>query len=391
VSLTGFEIARGIHDEVLRAVSPRSLIGASCQSDGDEFWIQGLKLDLGAFQRVFVCGAGKASCGLAAELIKLVGSRVSGGLVVTKYGHGLDLGRVSVMEAGHPLVDEASLLAGEAMAQFAAEVGWGDLVLFVLSGGASSLLELLKPGWTLHQIAVETETLLKGGASITELNYRRKDWSRIKGGGLAGMFAGGHTVCLVVSDVIGDDLSTVGSGPLFSPLHPITHLVLGNLETAIQAAVKQAKVNGCVVEASQDWIFSGEARFEAKNWVRRFLDETERPTIWIGGGEPIVRVRGQGLGGRCQEFATAAALELDGVEGVTLLAGSTDGSDGPTPFAGGIVDGKSVGIARLNGVDVETSLENNDSANFLIACGGVVQTGPTQSNVNDVFILVRTV
>jgi glycerate-2-kinase len=271
------------------------------------------------------------------------------------------------------------------MAAFARQAQSSDLILFVLSGGASSLMEFLKPGISLADLQARTKQLLSNGADIREINRYRKSCSQIKGGGLGEMFDRAKVVCLVVSDVIGEDLSVIGSGPLYSEPNSIPHFILGNLDTAISAALRQA---GLEARTDPTWIFEGEARDEAMQWVRSFLESTE-PAIWIGGGEPVVTIRGPGKGGRCQEFATAAAKELEGTTGIALLAGSTDGSDGPTPFSGGIVNGNSVQLARERGVFIDDTLANNDSSKFLEACDGLIETGPTQSNVNDLYLLVR--
>ena len=373
-----------VYEAGLRGVGAERVVADKCALQGSSLTLGRVTVELDAFENLYLCGAGKASCGIAKALALLVQGWVSGGLIVTKYGHGLPIEGVEVLEAGHPVLDEASLHAGEAMWKFRERLTSRDLVIFVLSGGASSLMELPPAGVSLERLRDLNEEMLRSPLSITDINRQRKDMSLIKGGGLADRFSPARTVCLVLSDVLGDDFGTIGSGPLWKEEGSIPHVLLGNLQTMIDAARDEAEKLGFRAVASPEWIFTGEARKEAA----RFVDEALKRgcQVAIGGGEPVVTVRGHGRGGRCQEFATAAAELIQGRARTSVLAGSSDGSDGPTPWAGGLVD---EGSAQRAGMSVSRALETSASSDFLASCDGLIQTGPTQTNVNDVYLLAN--
>lgn len=305
--------------------------------------------------------------------------------MITKHGHGCDLGPIRVLEAGHPVPDETSVAAGAAMLDLASKCGLGDLVIFVLSGGASALMEAPAPGQTLESIAAATMRTMNEGADIHRLNAVRSQMSAIKGGKLADAFGDAEIVCLVMSDVAGNDFRVIGSGPLFRP--GVAHILLADSSDVAWAAVMAAqKLNLAVAPPAS---IHGEARVEAERLLRAALkvfDSVEVPACAIAVGETVVHVRGTGRGGRCQEFACASANLIAGRSEVAVLAGSTDGTDGPTEFAGGLVDGDSSFRAD---VSPQSALDNNDSSAFLAACDGLIVTGPTQCNLNDVYLVVR--
>ncbi len=437
------EIALGIYEDVLRRVHGDALVRAAVAREGDRLRVGEHVLDLGDFRRVFVCGAGKASAGMAEPLVALLSDRLDGGLVVTKDGHGLPLGPVEVVEAGHPVPDERSLEAGERMRRLAEGTGEVDLVLFVLSGGASALMEALAEGVTLDDLRQTNQRLLASGAAIHTMNAIRSRLSRLKGGGLGGAFAPARVLCLVISDVPGNDLAVIGSGPFVSsdPQHvrravdhgfldalpsrvrqtidapanmtqagEVPHVIVGELRTALQAARASVEAQGLHAVVAEGDFIQGEARDVGRRClllaerlgVSRDLTEVEMtlPTelrlllqrhrnAWIQGGESTVTVRGTGRGGRCQEMACAAAGAIAGRDDLAFLAAGTDGTDGPTDAAGALVDGGSVVRAMAQGWSVERALETNDSYRFHQAAGTLIKTGPTQSNVNDLMILVQ--
>jgi glycerate 2-kinase len=413
------ELAVAMYASVLAELSPEKTIARVCRRVGDDFYAGSLHYDLSAFENVYVCGAGKASAGLAHALLEIIGDRVTGGLVITKYGHGRDLGVVTVREAGHPVPDRASLSAGEAMLRFAESCTAKDLVLFVLSGGASALMEVPELDVDFLTLVDVTELMLANGASIHEINRVRSRLSRIKGGKLGLTFAPAQVCCLVLSDVAGDDLSVIGSAPLWGAeaappllsdpalallsnearkriseagsveIYRAPHVLLGGpggLPSLIESAAKGQGIST---------YRSGDIRQEAKEEAESLVDIATRwsegasPFCAFGVGEAVVKVIGKGKGGRCQEFACAAADAIRGRDDWAVLAGSTDGTDGPTDYAGGLVDGGSADRAAAKGVSVADTLNRNDSSAFLEACDGLIRTGPTQTNVTDIYLAVR--
>ena len=264
--------------------------------------------------------------------------------------------------------------------------------------------------------------LLASGVTIEQMNAVRSALSTVKAGGLARAFAPAAVVVLVLSDVYGDDLATIGSGPFYQgalrdpigivrqtgiasqvdfPLFEllrratstnkktaaVPHRVIGNHELAVQQAYREAKALGVVAEDPDLTFVMGEARHVAMELLQQFteleLDFDAR------GGETTVTVTGTGLGGRCQEMATSVAPSLAGQSGLAFLAAGTDGSDGPSEYAGAVVDSESDGLARTAGHSAESALANNDSQSYLAACGGLITTGPTGTNLNDLMMLLR--
>jgi hypothetical protein len=300
------------------------------------------------------------------------------------------------------------------MLNFASDRRAGDLVLYCLSGGSSALMEATVAGVDLVGIQRLSRILLGNGAEIGQINAVRAALSRVKAGALAQAFGPATVVVLVMSDVAGDDLATIGSGPFYQgrgrdplgvarqydlaaqvdfPLlellrrrtslaeksRAVPHRIIGANRDAVRAAEVAATRRGFPVSAWADFQTG-----EAQDLARR-LTFSSQPGVLIAGGEPTVTIRGSGLGGRCQEMAAVAAGLGRGRSRWAFLAGSTDGTDGPTSVAGGIVDGDSAESAE---VDLDEALANNDSNRFLASCGGLLTTGPTGSNVNDLFISV---
>ena len=333
-------------------------------------------------KRVLIAGAGKASVAMAEGCVRKFGGKIEDGLVITKDESDLEK-KFSVVKGGHPIPTDESLRHGEEMMQFAATRRPGDFVIFCLSGGASALMESLHSNISLSDLRSFTSRMLAEGVEINEINRQRIERSRIKGGGLAEAFGKTSVVCFVLSDIADGETQLVGSGPLISPHFPIEHIVIGDHRTARALAVHHATTMGLSpVEL--------DLRGEAKD-IGAHIARTLAPGMCIvATGEPVVTLRGAGLGGRCQEMALAAAIELAGVHKVAVLCGSTDGTDGPTEFAGGLIDGESVEIARKLGIDAKACLANNASSDFLASCGGLVSTGATGTNLNDIVIAIRT-
>jgi glycerate 2-kinase len=430
--------ARAIFDAALAAVEPEAAVLRALSVDGGALRIGGCTCELSAVERVLVLAAGKASAPMAAAAEQALGSLPLTGLAVTKAGHGVPLGRVRLLEAGHPVPDEGSLAAGREALSLARSAGPRDLVVSLVSGGASSLLEALRPPLTLPDVQALTQALLRSGAPIGELNTLRKHLSLIKGGGLALAAAGAAAhLTLVLSDVVGGGPEVVGSGPTIpdgstwaealaivarrlggQPLPggleallaraargeaPETArpgdpafaragwAVVGSAAVAVEAAARQAASMGYQTGAHTASL-EGEAReagcFAASLGRAALADGQAAPRCLLLGGETTVTVRGRGKGGRNQELALAAAIALDGVAGVTVASLATDGGDGPTDAAGAIVDGQTAARMRAGGIDPRAALDDNDAHAALEASGDLVRTGPTRTNVNDLVIVL---
>lgn len=326
----------------------------------------------------WLCGAGKASPAMAAGLVDRIGSRLAGGLIVTKVGHGWPGLPVETIYGGHPIPDERSLIAGARMA--AMRFGPRDRVLFMLSGGASALMESLLDGTTLADLQVDTARMLASGKPIDEVNAWRRSVSVLKGGGLGRMWSEADVRVAVLSDVLGDDLATIGSGPFFSrkgevakPTHP--HVLCASRSLLVDTAAKIA-VGPVQVLSEVD----GEAAAVGVEFARRTLAFNGTT---LAGGEPVVHLRGAGVGGRAQEAALAAAEVLKGHPDVAVLIAGSDGTDGPTDAAGACVDG----ATWRDGA--REALLNNDSYTFHRAAGTLVETGPTGTNLGDLLIGVN--
>ena len=404
-----------------------------------------LRRPLSAYRRVVVVGAGKASVAMAGALEEKLGEALSEGLVVVPHGYRQTLPgtermphRIEVVEAGHPVPDEAGLQAAARVLEKAKACGEGDLVLVLISGGGSALWPAVASGLTLADAQAVSKGLLESGATIQEINAVRKHLSRIKGGRLAAAAHPADVLALVLSDVVGDDLSTIASGPTVPdgstfeqaidvlkkhalwdqvPEAVRTHLaggaadpametpkpgsnifertrtvLIGSNRTALEAARREADVRGYAAQIVAGGV-TGEARDVGRELARVALNPPDsdrlasdvRPACLIWGGETTVTVRGDGRGGRNQEMVLAAALALEEADQpVVFLSGGTDGIDGPTDAAGAWATPQTVMEARQRGLDPEAFLQHNDAYAFFEAMDALLQPGPTHTNVMDV-------
>ncbi|MGC9332763.1 MAG: glycerate kinase type-2 family protein [Anaerolineae bacterium] len=425
----------------LTAVDPGRAVHRHVRRVGDRLLVGGREYDLAEVRQIWVVGGGKAAVPMVAALWAILGERIAGGVVVTKYGYGdpgLETGPVTVVEAGHPVPDEEGVAGARRMADLLQQAGEGDLVLAVISGGGSALLTLPAEGLTLADLQATTEVLLRSGATIVELNAVRKHLSQIKGGGLARLAGRARVAGLVLSDVVGDPLDVIASGPLSAD--PTTfgqacdilarYELLGQVPIGVQERL-QAGRDGKVAETpkSGDALFErvqtviiGSNRLAAAAAVEEGLNQglhalllstyvegearevarvaaalakelvyhdhpVARPACLVWGGETTVTVRGDGKGGRNQELALAAALAMEGLPDVVLVALGTDGTDGPTDAAGAVATGQTVLRAQSQGLDARSYLENNDAYPFFDALGDLLHTGPTGTNVNDLLFV----
>ena len=393
------------------------------------------RLKLGRFRNIYVIGTGKAGASMARAAERVLGKRIAAGLINVKDGHVAPLERIELNECGHPMPDERGVTGARRIAELAGRAGKDDLVICLISGGGSALLPFPAPPITLEEKQAVTRLLLECGANIHEINAVRKHISAIKGGQLARLAAPARVEALLLSDVIGDDLDTIGSGPtapdastfarvaailrhygIFEqvpaavgeriraglagriaetpkPGDPlfrrVRNTVVGSNRLALDAAAHEARRLGyrTLVLASE---IQGETREVARMHaaIAREIVNAGRPAkapaCIITGGETTVTIKGKGLGGRNQEFVLAAAIDVAGLPGVVVFSAGTDGTDGPTDAAGAIADGET--LAR--GPDAARFLEANDSYHYFEALGDLVKTGPTNTNVMDVRLLL---
>jgi glycerate-2-kinase len=383
-------------------------------------------------ERLVVLAVGKAASPMARALVEVAPGRVARGLVVTKDGHGEPVPGLALRETAHPVPDARCEAAGREALRLAASGREHERLVVLLSGGASSLLACPAEGLSLSDVASTTDALLHSGADIEAMNTVRKHLSALAGGRLAEAWRGGPIVLLAVSDVPGDRLDVIGSGPCTPDpstfedawqvlaaagltggvpeavrrhllagrrgqrpetpdrLEPVHACVIAANETALAAIAEAARREGLRVQRDPSPL-AGEARAAA---LRLLADARaaagEAALLWIAGGETTVQFESKanvGRGGRNQELALAAALAIEGDPRVTLLAAGTDGSDGPTDAAGAFVDGDSVARGSARGFDARSALARHDSHAFFVAEGGVLRTGPTGTNVMDLALV----
>lgn len=401
----------------------------------------GISLALADFHRITVVGAGKASAAMARAVEGLLGERIHSGAVVVKDGHGLPLDRIEVLEAGHPLPDERGIIATGRVCTMAQTACKEDLLICLLSGGGSSLLVSPAQPVTLRDKRLVTQILLVSGATIHEINTVRKHLSQVKGGGFARHAYPATVLTLVLSDVVGDDLDVIASGPTVpdrstfqdvatvfdrywiwekvpcSVSHRVRKGLLGEVSetpkpgdpvfdrccvelvgtnlSALEAARRAAEALGyrtLILSTGMEGDTDEVARMHAAvaKEILRSGNPLPTPACILSGGETTVRLRGEGKGGRNQQFVLAAAVALQGTEHVVVLSAGTDGTDGPTDAAGAIADGRTVSRGKEKGLDAEDHLRRNDAYPFFQALGDLMITGPTRTNVMDVRIfLVR--
>ena len=425
-------IIREMFAAALKAADP----SAAVLAHGDA--LRSLYLE-GGFERLIVIGFGKASFPMALALDETLGDLIDKGIIITKYGHAPgELRKFRIIEAGHPIPDENGAMGTGEIINLIMGSTAKTLVVTLVSGGGSALFVLPMDDILLQEKQVMTSLLLEAGADISELNAVRKHISRVKGGGLAEKAFPSTIVSLILSDVIGDRLDVIASGPTapdpttytdalavlekyglmekappavvrllkagekgllpetpkpWSPVfHHVINSIIGNNRSALEAARLKALDFGLNGEIMADDI-TGEARKTGK-WLARkalaaMLEKGEEPFCMVSGGETTVTVTGKGKGGRNMELALAFALEIEGTPGITLLSAGSDGTDGPTDAAGAMVDGMTAIRARNMGLDPEAYLRDNDSYTFFRKAGGLFVTGPTGTNVMDMqFIFI---
>jgi hydroxypyruvate reductase len=408
------EDALKIIDEAIKAVYPENAVKKALRNFENE-------------GRIKVVAIGKAAWRMAEAARQSLKDRICEGIAITKYSYSMgDIEGFEIFEAGHPIPDKNTITATKRALDIVKDLKEEDLLLFLVSGGGSSLFELPAENVELEDLVNITDQFVKSRAAISEINAVRKHLSQVKGGRFAEIVKPAKVFSLVLSDVLGDSLDTIASGPTYpdfttsqdalsvikkydikltprvsNALKKETPKSLENVETRIigsifiscEAAKRAAErlgYNSMILTTTLDC----EAR-EAGAFLSAIAREMasrerpmKRPRATILGGETVVQVKGKGLGGRNQELALSAARGIVGLDNVVIASVATDGTDGPTDAAGGIVDGETMVRLREKGIDVEEVLNNNDSYHALEASGDLLKTGPTGTNVNDLMILL---
>lgn len=431
--------AEAIFRAGLGAVDARNAVTKYLNRTDHVLTVENSSYDLLDYENVFVVGAGKASAAMAQAVEEILGDQIKTGVINVKYGHALPLDIITINEAGHPVPDEAGLKGTQEIVQLLEKCGEKDLVLCLISGGGSALLPYPVEGISLDEKRQLTQILLESGATIHEMNALRKHVSRVKGGRLARFAYPATLVTLILSDVIGDDLDSIASGPTvpdrstyadclrilrkYSVQDNIPKAVRKHFEKGSQGIIEETlKAGDPVFEKTQNVIVASNslaiqaARHKADELGYNSLvlsssiegetkdvalvhaaiakeilktgEPVSKPACVISGGETTVTVRGQGKGGRNQEFVLAAAIAISGLENVVILSGGTDGTDGPTDAAGALADGTTVSQAVSQGLDAQEYLRNNDSYSFFHPLGDLLKTGPTFTNVMDLRLVL---
>jgi glycerate 2-kinase len=419
----------------LKAADPAEAVLQHVRLDRETLIARRERYGLKKFRHVYVIGAGKAAGAMALAIQEILGNRIASGFINVKSASTKGLRRFVVMECGHPIPDSDGEQGARRIAQIAQDAGPDDLVVCLISGGASALMPLPAPPVTLEQKQATTQLLLDCGADIHEINCIRKHISLVKGGQLARLAYPATVLTLILSDVIGDDLDAIGSGPTVpdrstfadarailekygienkvpgevrerlsanEPETPkpgdkifkrVQNLIVGSNRLAVDAAVKEAHALGYHTMVLSTFI-EGETRDVARvhaaiaKEIRATGRPVKPPACLISGGETTVTIRGKGLGGRSQEFALAASIDIAGLKNVLILSAGTDGIDGPTDAAGAFADGNTLGRAKAAGMDATKFLADNDSYHFFERLGNLIKTGPTGTNVADIRIML---
>jgi glycerate-2-kinase len=421
----------------VESVKPVNIIRRVVNLSGNILAINQLKFDISLINNIFLIGAGKASVYMAHEMETILGNRITDGHIVTKYKHLLPLKHTGVTEAGHPVPDENSLKGTAKLVSIAKGATKNDLVICLISGGGSSLLADLPEGCTLEDLKLVNEVLVKSGLNIGEMNVIRKHLSAVKGGGLIKAIAPASSVSLILSDVTGDRTDVIASGPTvpdpstFSNaleiinqyqienllpvsimrflrdglsgknpetlksgddlMHRAHSIIIGNNAIALSGSAEKAQQLGYEpfvitnsIEGSTETIAHNLVELALKMQKERISEKT----CLLFGGEPTIKVKAAGLGGRNQHLALIAAKLLENHSGITILSAGTDGTDGPTLAAGAVCDSNTMANAGKIKSEINRYINDYDSYHFFEEAGGLIITGPTQTNVMDIIVVL---
>lgn len=432
--------ALDIFNASLKAVDPINAVKRFLNKKGNKLLIKDFSFDLNSFDNIYLIGFGKAAAAMARGAEEVLGDKLKAGIVSVKYGH-LDKisEKIKINEAGHPVPDAAGMKGAKEIVNFLKQREERDLVICLISGGGSAILPLPYEGITLAEKQETTKLLLACGADIKEINAIRKHISQVKGGQLARMAQPATLVTMILSDVIGDPLDSIASGPAapdhttyddcwailqkYDLLDKIPPAVASHLKSGVEKNIPDTPKAGDpafskthnvligsnweAVVAAQDYaqkmgyhtlvlstFVEGETKDVARvhaaiaKEVNKTGNPINKPACIISGGETTVTIRGKGLGGRNQEFVLAAAMDIDGFDNLVVLSAGTDGSDGPTDAAGAIADGETISRAKQLNLSPLKYLQNNDSYHFFEKLNDLVKTGPTNTNVMDIRIVL---
>lgn len=418
-------------------VKPDNLINRVVSLKDNILLFSNIAFDLKFVENIYIIGAGKASALMAHSLESILGSRIEDGHIVTKYHQSLPLQFISITEAGHPVPDQNGVEGTRKILKILKRTRPDDLVICLLSGGGSALLADIPVNCTLEDIMFVNSILLKSGANIQEMNCIRKHLSQVKGGMLAKAASPASLVSLILSDVIGDPLDVIASGPTASDpstfhdalailekydienqippnillflldglkgKHPETlkagdeildytyNFVIGNNRLALASATEKAETLGYEARIVTDKLEGEVEDVSAEIFKMAILTKQQNPhqnICLLFGGEPTVKVRGKGLGGRNQHLALLMAKLLKDQPGITFLSGGTDGTDGPTDATGATADFETFLNGEKLDLDIDAYIQNHDSYHFFKQEGGLIITGPTQTNVMDIMVLL---
>lgn len=413
--------------EALQAVDPRRSVQRSLEWDGANLRVAGREVDIREGARLVVIAIGKAAPDMAQGAVDVLGERIDDGFILTKEGHPrLEVAGFEAREASHPVPGERGLAATREILNLVGGLSGDDVVLALISGGGSALLEQPRDGVSLADMQQATELLMHAGAGIHDLNVVRQALSEVKGGGLRRAIGPARSISLLLSDVLGNDLHVIASGPtvplprdlpsavdvarrygLDDQVPPAVMrllegprpdgmdpdprdivLIIADNATLIDALARIAREASFTVGKGPIG-YDGDATELGLRLVREARDARREIDVLLGGGEATVRVTGTGVGGRNTEAALAAAMAMTADDDWVIASLASDGDDGVSHAAGAIADAGTVERGRNAGVDARRALENNDSATFFSRAGGLVVTGATGTNVNDVYIAVR--
>ena len=442
------EISRGedicrILAAAIRGADAGEAIKRHVHREPDSLVVDRSYFDLHVYQRILVIGAGKASVPMAKSVCEIVGNRLTSGMLITKDGYRAPLdgqleNKVQVIEGSHPLPEQRNIEATVNLLSLVKGLNSKDLVIFLLSGGASSLLMCPSPGISLHDMQLTTSLLLDCAASISEINTVRKHLDAIKGGGLAKLLAPATVTSLILSDVVGDQVDMIGSGPTIADPTTFTDAweilnkyqlvdrvptsVRGHIADGLEGKIPETlkpgdpilkKVTNLIVASNKDALTGAEQAARMAGFSTRILTSSlqgeasasgdhlceeamrllegpssiSRPACMLAGGETTVSIQGDGLGGRNQELALGAVKCLSGLERMLLVSLATDGGDGPTDAAGAVATSKTYSRSLSIGLNPKDYLRRNDSYHYFEPLGDLIKTGPTFTNVNDLVLI----
>ena len=432
------QIAEQIFLAGIESVLPERLIINKMEIKDNCLIIGQLTFRLNEIEKIYVIGAGKASATMGAEVEKILGNRITEGHIVVKYGHSCKLNHIKISEAGHPLPDSNGFKATEQILKIADKATKNDLVICLLSGGGSALLADFPDEASPEEMIETTDLLVNSGACINELNAVRKHLSKVKGGQLARVVYPATLVNLILSDVPGDPLDVIASGPsvpdpttfdqalsvlekfkltrsvspgilkylnegaagnkqetpkqgdpLFENVH---NLLIGNNMMALEAAKQKAlefNINSVIITDQLQGDTSSVSEYLVETALKFKDDENEvKPVCLLFGGETTVNMTGKGAGGRNQHLSLLIGILLNNHQGITILCAGTDGTDGPTNAAGAVVDSGTFPDAKSKNIDPVKYLRDFDSFHFFKKAGGHIITGPTMTNVMDIIVVL---